>query len=60
MKSENIKKSDRIKVQKLRNNEMRAAQGGTEYTCGSGSGDDCKKLIVHVEALASDLLSIYK
>lgn len=50
----------KFKVQVLRNEEMRAAVGGTEWNCGSGAGDDCGKLIVHVEAVAADLLSIYK
>jgi len=54
-----------IKVQSLRNSEMRAVNGGKEYTCGSGSGDDCTSLVVHVpDAMAmgerADLLSVYK
>ncbi len=66
MKIKKFKNSgNHIKVQNLRNGEMRAVRGGTEYTCGGGSGDDCTKLAVHVpDAMAmaekADLLSVYK
>lgn len=59
MKTKKMKKGgSHIKVQGLRNGEMRAAKGGTEWTCGDGAGDDCKKIRVVVSAVA-DLLSIY-
>jgi hypothetical protein len=53
------KKISHIKVQSLRNGEMRAANGGTVYECGSGTGDDCTSLVIHMSAKA-DLLSVYK
>jgi hypothetical protein len=52
------KKISHIKVQSLRNGEMRAANGGTVYECGSGSGDDCTQLIIRTSVKA-DLLSVY-
>jgi hypothetical protein len=59
MKTKKMKKGgSHIKVQGLRNGEMRAAKGGKEWTCGDGAGDDCKKIRVVVLA-QDDLLSIY-
>jgi hypothetical protein len=55
MKTKKIK--NHIRVQSLRNSEMRAARGGEIYTCGDSSTDSCKKLRVVVSAI--DLLSIY-
>jgi hypothetical protein len=59
MKTKKMRKGgSHIKVQGLRNGEMRAAKGGKEWTCGDSAGDDCKKIRVVVSAQA-DLLSIY-
>jgi hypothetical protein len=54
-----MKIKNHIKVQGLRNSEMRAAQGGKEYTCG-GTGDDCGALVIHLNRTQADLLSVYK
>ena len=58
MKLKKIKNSgSHIKVQGLRNGEMRAAKGGKEWTCGDETGDDCKLIRIVVYA-KDDLLTI--
>ena len=59
MKFKKIKNSgSHIKVQGLRNGEMRAVKAGEEWTCGDGADDDCKKIRVVTLQLADDLLTI--
>ncbi len=59
---ETKKVNSHIKVQSLRNSDMRTVKAGTVYNCGAGTGDDCTKLVIHLAALQEkdDLLSVYK